>query len=290
MIRLFEIFQAVVSFGSISAASKALHISQPAVSVAIKDLENHYQCQLFNRVGKRLMINEQGIWLYSQINELMKQLSTMEEHLRNHKAFQRIRIAASLSVGSTVLAKYVRAYQNQYPAQDIRVSVEHNQSVEQKLIRNECDLALIEGVCNDERVISMPFFNESMICIAPIDFSHNIISMEQCSETAFLAREPGSATRFYVDSIMSANGIRLNIKWQSHSIEAILLGVESGLGISILPESTVATAIETKKCKKIEIAGISFKRVVSIAFRKEKAEDDAILAWCELINKTNTSN
>jgi DNA-binding transcriptional LysR family regulator len=285
MIRLFEIFREVVVCGSISAAAKSLHISQPAISVAIRDLEAHYHCQLFNRIGKRLVISEQGIWLYGQIIEMLDRLQNMEDQLQNRKIKERIRLGASLSVGSTVLAQHVKAYSMLYPQRDIRVFVEHNETVEQRLIRNECELALIEGICEDDRIDSIPFFKEALVCVASMIFADSHISIDKLSELAFLAREKGSGTRLYVDSVMSANGIKLNVQWQSHSIEALLMAVEEDIGISILPQSVVKLAVDSQKIKIVSIKGMSFERVVSLAFRKERANDDVISQWKYLLIK-----
>lgn len=285
MIRLFEIFREVVVCGSISAAAKSLSISQPAISVAIRDLEAHYNCILFERIGKRLVISEQGIWLYGQIIEILDDLQHIEDQLQNRKVKKRVRLGASLSVGATVLAKHVKEYSLLYPQWDIQVLVEHNETIEQRLIRNECDLALIEGICSDERIESIPFYNESLVCIASMDFPHVEIAIDQLSKYAFLSREKGSGTRTYVDSVMSANGIRLNVIWQSHSIEALLLAVEAGLGISILPKSVVEQSLLVSKYKVVSIKGMSFDRVVSLAFRKERREDDVIVQWQRFLIK-----
>ncbi|PKM63790.1 MAG: hypothetical protein CVU96_06130 [Firmicutes bacterium HGW-Firmicutes-20] len=285
MIRLFEIFREVVVCGTISAAAKSLSISQPAISVAIQDLEAHYNCLLFERIGKRLVISEQGIWLYGQIIEILDDLQLIEDQLQNKEVKKRARLGASLSVGATILAKSVKEYSMLYPQWDIRVFVEHNETVEQRLIRNECDFALIEGICTDERIESIPFHNESLVCIASVDFPLLEITIDQLSAFSFLAREKGSGTRTYVDSIMSANGIRLNVKWQSHSIEALLLAVEAGLGISIMPQSIVEQSLISSKCKIVSIKGMSFDRVVSLAFRKERREDDLIVQWQRFLMK-----
>jgi DNA-binding transcriptional LysR family regulator len=285
MIRLFEIFKEVVVCGSISAAVKSLHISQPAISVAIRDLETHYHCQLFERIGKRLVITEQGIWLYGQIIEMLGRLQDMEDQLQNRRIKERIRLGSSLSVGSTVLANYVKDYGFRYPHSDIRVLVEHNETVEQRLIRNECDIALIEGICGDDRIESVPFYKEALVCIASKDFLESEITINQLSGFSFLAREKGSGTRTYVDSVMGANGIKLDILWQSHSIEALLLAVEANLGISILPQSVVAQSLSSLKCKVLTIKGMSFERVVSLAFRKERKEDEVIDQWLQLLTK-----
>jgi DNA-binding transcriptional LysR family regulator len=285
MIRLFEIFREVVICGNISAAAKILHISQPAISVAIRDLETHYHCQLFERVGKKLVITEQGIWLYGQINILLDQLQHMEDQLHNRKMKERIRLGASLSVGSTVLSDYIKEYTSLFPQNEVQVFVEHNQTIEQRLIRNECDLALIEGMCDDDRIDSIPFYKESLVCIASTDFEKSEITIERLSELPFLAREKGSGTRTYVDSVMGANGVKLNIQWQSHSIEALLLAVEANLGLSILPKSIVGQSITSNKCKIVSIRGMSLERVVSLAFRKERKEDEVIGQWQKMLIK-----
>lgn len=285
MIRLFEIFREVVASGNISAAAKTLHISQPAISVAIRDLETHYHCQLFERIGKRLVITEQGMWLYGQVNVLLEHLQHIEDQLQNKRIKQRIRLGASLSVGSTMLSEYIKEYNNVFPLKDVQVFVEHNETIEQRLVRSECDLALIEGVCGDERIESIPFYKESLVCIASTDFKETEITIDQLSELPFLAREKGSGTRTYVDSVMGANGIRLNIQWQSHSIEALLLAVAANLGVSILPRSIVIQFVDSGKCKIVKIKGMSFERVVSLAFRKDRKEDEVIGQWQKLLIK-----
>lgn len=276
MLRKLEIFKEVAFDSSISNAAKRLHMSQPAVSVAIKELEEQYQCLLFHRVGKRLVITDKGSWLFQRTVELFDRMDMMEQRLKEEPEFQKLRVGVSMSVGNTIFPSLVKEVVSRVPTLDIYAQIESSQNIEDKLIKNVVDIGILEGVSQDPRLISHVAFTDRFVLVVPIDYDHEEISLKQLSSFKFLAREKGSGTRELVDAVLSANGVRLHVQWESHSVEAIIQGIIHHLGVCILPYALVKNQIELNQVKTCRIRGLSIERVVTLAYHRDKDMQDIV--------------
>jgi len=283
MIRKLTIFKEVAETVNITMAAQRLHMSQPAVSVAIKELEIEYGCLLFERNGKRIKITEKGSWLYQQVLVLLDQITAIDQRMKGLDAFPKIRVGVSASVGSSIFAGLVLAYKKKHPQMNVLVSVDSSSAIEKKIINNECTIAFLEGISQDYRIVSQVAFKDRLHLVVPLNFEHSFISMHQLEGLPYLAREIESGTRQLVDSVLSAQGVKLSIQWESRSIEAILSAIEHGIGVSILPNHLVERALEQKRCKICIISDLSIERVVTIAYHRDKQEIELVNQWLDII-------
>ena len=140
-IRHIRVFLAVCESGcNMTRAAEMLHMTQPAVSLAIRELEQYYGVLLFDRIGRRLQITEAGRHLLRYAVHICVQFDEMETELRDWDTFGILRVGASITVGSQFLPKYVKAFSGIRPQTEVRAVVEPSDRLEKKILENELDL------------------------------------------------------------------------------------------------------------------------------------------------------
>ena len=163
-IRHLRTFVIVFQKESITKASEILHVSQPSVSLAIQELENYYHIRLFDRIGKRLSITEQGKWLYDYALHIVSMFDEMETEVKTWNNKGTLRIGSSITIGNFILPQLIEEFQKRYREVEIKVSVCNTKTIEQYILNNEVDLALIEGKTEYEQ-IQMEHLMEDPLCL-----------------------------------------------------------------------------------------------------------------------------
>ncbi|MGM9537785.1 MAG: LysR family transcriptional regulator, partial [Candidatus Onthomonas sp.] len=141
-LRHLRIFCAVLEQGSMSAAAQSLFMTQPSVSQAIRELEQHYSCVLFERMGRRLAVTPAGERLYPRARALVEQFEELERAQSQEGQRQLLRIGANLTVGSALLHDYLAQLERRCPGAEIQVYVSRSADLIQRLNENRLDLAL----------------------------------------------------------------------------------------------------------------------------------------------------
>lgn len=292
MFRKYQLFCTIVQTQNITKAAEVLHISQPSVSVALQELEAHYQTKFFRREGKKLVLTDEGLWLNTHALEVLHRTEEIENHFKNTQLAQHFIIGASVSVGNSLLAALIESFQKDHPSAQLRVIVDSSSILESALIKNELDVALLEGVITDKRIISSILYRDRYVLICSATNPVEIHSLAQLGKHPFLAREKQSGTRQLVDMMMSASGVRLNMVWESQSPEAIIQAVHTGLGLSILPYHVVKEAVESKLIKIIPLKEIEYERIVNVAIGngrgKSNLADQLLQTYANLIHKKDS--
>lgn len=144
-IRHLKIFLAVAESGKMSLAAEQLFITQPSVSQAIRELEEHYQTLLFERLSKKLYITEDGKKLYVTAKQLVTQFESLEESMQKENRREKLRIGGTITLGSGILSRVVRDLRAEQPDLDIYSYMNNTQIIEQKLLNMELDVGIVEG-------------------------------------------------------------------------------------------------------------------------------------------------
>lgn len=272
-LRHIKIFVAVCETGSATAAGEKLFIAQPSISLAISELEDYYGVKLFDRLSKRLYITEAGKHFLEYASHIVKIFEEMETEIRNFDTQGIIRIGASITIGNYLLPKYVEKFKRLHPNMEVQAIIANSDTIEENLMKNNIDLALIEGIIHSPYLKSIHFKEDELVLICGL--SHPLavrdeIELEDIKNEDLLLREKGSAGREICDGLFATNGIEINILWESTSTQAIVRAVISGLGLSILPYLLVKDSIERGEVKVIKIKDVSLKRSFSIIYNKNK--------------------
>ena len=273
-IRHMVIFRSVCETGyNLTKAAEVLHMTQPAVSLAIKELEQYYGVHLFDRIGRRLQITDVGRHFLQYAIHISDLFSDMETGLRDWDSKGIIRIGASITIGSQFLPCYVKAFTEVCPGIDVRVTVEQSESLERKILANKLDCALIEGIAHNPNIISEAYMEDylSVICAPNKGWSQGqVISIDDFQRRRFLLRERGSGTREVFERVITQAGIHVIPVWESLSTTALVNAVINGLGIAVLPHRMILPALRQGLIHTVKVEGLSFTRNFHIIYHKDK--------------------
>lgn len=164
-IRHLKIFIEVVDSGKMSTAASRLFISQPTVSQAIRELEEHYGGLLFDRLSKKLYITAKGKRLLSYAREVVKKFDDMEEMMLQDNYVEKIRIGATNTVGNCILSEVVKSFGEMNPNIEIYSYTNNTMDIEEKLLKSELDIGIVEGKVKSPDLISIPEVNDFLVLI-----------------------------------------------------------------------------------------------------------------------------
>lgn len=284
-IRHLKIFHAVCTsdYNTTKAAEK-LHMTQPAVSLAIRELEEYYGVVLFDRIGRRLKITEAGQKFREYASYILSSFDDMEKSMRNWDSFGLLRVGASITIGSQFLPDYVKAFNGRYPGIRIRALIGPSDQLEQKLLNNELDFALIEGIPDAPVLVAEEYMEDHLTVICPADsFPQGYeFSVEEFRQQNFLLRERGSGTREVFERVIGQAGFSVSPIWEAMSTTALVNAVINGLGISVLPHRMVIGPLERGLVTAVRVKGLTFQRKFYVIYHKEKFMTKSAKAFISL--------
>ena len=165
-VRHLRIFAAVVDCGTMHAAAQKLYLSQPTITQAIKELEEHYGCLLFERYGRRLMITPAGQELLGHARELLSVYERMERSMKQNAGQKLLRIGATVVLAEQLLVPMVQAFEAQNPEIRVEVLVDNSSVLESRLLSGELDAALLDSAGRSSEVQLRPFLREKLVVAA----------------------------------------------------------------------------------------------------------------------------
>ena len=252
-LRQLEVFTEVLKSGSTTQASQRLALSQSAVSAALTDLEGQLGVQLFDRVGKRLVVNEHGRLLYPRALALLEQATDIEQLFREDNGA--IRVFASSTIGNYILPEVIARYRRDFPELPLDMSVGNSQEVINAVTDFRVDIGLIEGPCHTADIIAEPWLEDELVVFGPPDspFVQGEVTLKQLAAAPWILREQGSGTREIVDFLLLSHLPEIHLGMELGNSEAIKHAVRHGLGISCLSRRVIAEQLESGKLKEINV-------------------------------------
>ena len=235
-IRHLEIFLQVYHLESITRAAESLHMTQPAVSVAIRELEKHYGIVLFERLGRRLFVTQEGQSLYARAVHIVEAFREMEQGMGQGGI---LRVGSSVTLGSFLLPKAAKRWAEIHPESPLKVTVANGAALQQMLCDNLLDVAVIEGPIERPELENRVFRKDRLVLVLPerhplANWTH--ITVEDALAYPLLLREKGSVGRAMVDRVLESKGLKAQIAWESIDTQALFQAVKAGLGVAFLPK------------------------------------------------------
>ncbi len=294
-LRHLKIFVRVYQSQSITKAAEQLHMTQPAVSRSIQELEHYYGVQLFQRMNRRLSATEIGKSLYLKSLSILDSFEDLEQGLYNWDAFGVLRIGSSVTIGNYFLPKLLLQFKEKHPNVKVELIICNSAELQTALCQNKLDVALVEHVVDHEELVSQSFAQDEMVLITPA--KHKLLEQEEIFlsdivDYPLIMRETGSAGRSYLDAIFSANGLTINPIGTSISTQAIVRLVSCGLGISLLPLQLVEEDCIKGTISMRRIHNIRLHRQHYIAWHPSKYTSQMMhdfISLCEDLAKTEIS-
>lgn len=287
-IRHFQIFTAVVDCKTMHKAAESLYISQPSVSQAIKELENHYQVTLFERYKKRLILTADGEKLLKHCRELLAQYDTLNLAMEESRRKPVLRIGAGVCVGEELLAELITGFESSYPGIRTEILVNNAERIEEAILSGSLDTGIIEGEVISQDIVLIPFYDDHMKVVASPDnplSGKQQIAPESLGDFDIITREQGSHARNVLLNMLRAKGVPVHIKWECTNVQTIKQAVIAGQGISLLPAMATAKEAAQGRLCVLDVAGLNEKRTVHLAMHRNKHMSKELEAFLSYLRK-----
>ncbi len=284
-INSLNVFISVYRTGNMSCTAKELYLKQPDVSRCIKGLEKELGVVLFERLSRGLVPTEAGDRLYKYALDIAGLYKDMKREFEKDWLHGKVVIGATDSPGLN-LPNVIRAFTDRNPNVVIKTLIVGIDSITQSILDGKMDLALAEGVPEDNMGLFsyQELLTEELAVIVSPDSElakKGHITIEELAEQPLALREPGAASRVYVDSLFRLHGFEPGPVYESYSIHSLVQAVHAGLGVSILPLNMISYSIESGFVSRVKITGETLTRKHYIVTRKNKHFSPAAAAFIE---------
>ncbi len=288
-LRQLEIFLAVAETEHVTKASKRLFLTQSAISMAISELENQLGTPLFDRLGRRLVLNDRGRLLLPHANEILRQVRNVETLLTESgsSVAGELKVSASTTIGNYLLPYLLGAFVDRYPDVVPTLQVGNTEQVEAGILSGEYDIGFIEGYSHHKEIEAISWLDDELVVIAgPRDplCQKSELNRRDLEEAKWIVREKGSGTEEIFESEISRQLGQFNVLMRLGHTEAIKKAVESGLGIGCLSSLTVGREIEEGWLVRLSVPFLRLRRKLLIVLHRRKNRTSLLtefLDFCE---------
>jgi DNA-binding transcriptional LysR family regulator len=299
-LRQLQIFAAVARSGSTTAASAGIALSQSATSSAVNELERLLSLRLFDRVGKRLLLNDNGRALLPQALAMLDGAAGIEKMAQVGSAqAQALRIGASTTIGNYVLPKLLGQFladcqQDESGAWRSKVTIGNTEAICDAVAAFELDVGLIEGVCHQASLAVTPWLQDELLIVASPESAlagllqapggSGRVSAKALREVVWLLREAGSGTREATDQLLLAQLRSYRRSIELGSSEAIKHAAAEGLGAACLSQWVVSDLLASGRLSRIPTALPKMLRQCYLVIHRDKQPTPALLDFMERAN------
>ena len=286
-IRQIEVFNAVARLQNYTRAAEELHMSQPAVSMQIKQLEDSVGLPLFEQIGKQIHLTEAGRHMYSYGRSMTDLLDEADEVFEAIKGVERGELAISVATTASHFATRLLAeFTKQHSGITISLDITNREALQKQLENNEPDLVIMGQPPEGVEVEADAFMENPLVMIAPVDYplaSSEKIPLSNFSSERFVVRETGSGTRGAIERFFDAHDVPFHSGIEMTSNEAIKQAVEAGLGLGIVSLHTIELELETGRLKILNVEDFPIRRHWYIIQRKGKRLSPAAIAFKQFV-------
>ncbi|MFT6122070.1 MAG: DNA-binding transcriptional LysR family regulator [Oleiphilaceae bacterium] len=284
-LKQIEVFLATASCQNITQAAEQLSMSQSAASESLKTLENQFSMQLFDRIGKRLQLNDLGEIVKKQAKPFMERARVLEDALKQHTQLGSLKVGATLSIGNYLAINIISLFRDAYNGANATLEVANTTAIVNKVANFELDIGLIEGEVSHEDLDVTPWREDELVVFCSPNHPYatkRTLNDQQLTEAQWILRETGSGTRQAFDYAMHGLIPNLNVTLELQHTEAIKRAVEAGMGIGCLSKITLNDAFLRGNLVPIDIPHRNFYRQFYFIIHKDKYRSHAINSWLEL--------
>ncbi|MCB1722447.1 MAG: LysR family transcriptional regulator [Chromatiaceae bacterium] len=263
-LRQLEVFQAVARNLSYTRAAEALHLSQPAVSMQIRQLEEAAGLPLFEKLGKQIHLTEAGHEFHRCAQAVGRQLQELEEVVEALKGVQMGHLRISVATTANYFAtRLLAAFARRYPGTTFSLDITNRKTLLDQLAANETDLVIMGKPPDELDLDATAFMDNPLVIIAPPSHplaSAQAIPLRRLQGESFVAREQQSGTRIAMERFFSERGIKLKTGMEMTSNSAIKHAVEAGLGLGIVSVHTLELELEAGRLVILDVEDFPIQR------------------------------
>lgn len=272
-----KIFHTVARTGNLTRAAEQLGISQPAVSIQIKQLERILGLPLIEPCGRGQKLTQMGEVVDEHALRILAQVEGLAEAVMDIRGVEggQLVVGADTTVGIYVMPQLLGAWHHNHPQVEVDLRVANHDAVCQLLRNNEVDVAVVSTIPRIPHLDVESFLPNRLVIIAPPDHAlaqrnDGNLPAALLAQEPFLVREGGSSTRAAMEAFCRQAGVELRIAMQLGSIGAIKQGVASGLGLGVVSERAIGNELEVGALVVLNIEGFPIELTWYIVHRKEK--------------------
>jgi DNA-binding transcriptional LysR family regulator len=272
--RQLQIFESVARHLSYTRASEELHLTQPAVSMQIEQLEQSVGLPLFEQLGKKVFLTDAGHEFNRYSSAITTQLDELKQVVDEMKGLKRGRLTIAVaSTANYFVPRLLAAFCQQHGEVTVSLEVTNRAQLLKGLVENRTDLVIMGQPPRDMELVAERFMDNPLVIIAPPDHplaKAQQIPLKRLLEETFLVREEGSGTRSAVERFFTANQLALSTPMEMSSNEAIKQGVEAGLGLGIVSLHTLSMELALKRLVILDVVKFPIMRYWHIVHRSGK--------------------
>ncbi|AZV43414.1 transcriptional regulator [Peribacillus asahii] len=290
MDQLLSVFISVADKRNFSRAAEELHMTQPAVSQQIQQLEKHVGAKLLLRTNKSVQLTKAGEIVYlhaKEITGLYKRMSMLVNELNNEPTGP-LKIGASYTFGEYVLPHILARMKNLFPNIFPSVQIGNTRDIAKAITSHEIDVGIVEGEISLRNIYIKSVSTDQMYIVAggkyPIYFNKEV-TRRQVEQENWIVREVGSGTREATETLFQSLQIRPSKLMEFGSTQLIKEAVEAGLGISYLSELTVKKERMLGTIQVLNVKGTPIKRNFSVITESVESHTKSVNLFIELIEK-----
>nr|WP_295975381.1 LysR family transcriptional regulator [uncultured Bacillus sp.] len=264
-------FVTLAEIKNFTRTAEILMMSQPSVSLHIKNLEEEFQTKLFLRSPKVLKITPTGEILYDRAKLMLSLFEQTKQDILEHHHIVKgeLKIGASFTIGEYVLPSIIAGFKKEFPNLELQIVIGNTEEIVQYVKLFQVDIGLIEGQTNEKDLSVHPFMQDQLFITAP--YGHPLTDKEEVSilelqNQEWIARESGSGTRLYFDHMIRANGIKMGSLLTISSNQGIKEAVINGMGLSLLSYRVIEREVQYNTLSIISLKNFAFKRTFSYIY------------------------
>jgi len=288
-----RLFEAVARHGSFTRAAEAIHLTQPAISIQIKRLEESLGTSLFEQMGKKIFLTAAGKELFSTCKEVFERLGIFEGRLEELHG----EVAGAINLAAVTTAKYflphfLGAFLRRYPKVVPQLKVSNRERIIERMTDNVDDIYILSTLPEHIDIESYPFLKDELVIFAhpkhPLAGKQSI-SLKSLLEERFITREAGSGIRMTFDRLLVEKGLSIEPYMELGSGEAIKQAVMSGMGIAVLSTFSLKLELESRHLVQLDVEGMPIRRNWYAVHRHGKHLTPSALKFIEFLQTADIS-
>lgn len=287
-LRQLQVFSAVADQASFSKAAAVLHLTQPAVSIQVRNLEQAVGLPLFERLGKRLYLTEAGREMLHYSRSIAQQIDEAREAVAQMKDAKRGRLSVAVATTANSFASHLlAAFSRRYPEAGLSLDVTNRSSLLRQLRDNDTDIVIMGQPPPEMDLVGEPFMDNPLVVIAPPNHAlarrRRRASLATIAGERFVAREAESGTRAAMQRFFEAHATDVTIAMEMTSNEALKQAVAAGLGLGIASRHTLGPELQSGQLVVLNVAHFPILRQWYVVHRCGKRLSPIALAFKEFV-------
>ena len=284
--RDMEVFLSVAKHLNFTRAGKEVHLSQPSVSVRVRQLERDLGVKLFEQLGRRVTLTEAGRLLVPHASRVLAAMDDARHAVEELQGLERatIRIGASTTPGMYLVPKIIARFMRRHPKVEIHLGIEDTRRVEEGVAANEFDFGFVGGHLVGDQIDVIPWLTDEVMLVAPPGHAlirKRIVGPKDIAGEPFIFREQGSATQAAVERGLRASDLQVKAVMEMSNPEAVKQAVQGGLGLAFLSRFAVEAELKAGTLAAVRVRGLAVRRELKIVHRRDKHLSRAVRAFIQ---------